>query len=110
MKPKQTHCPTCGRKRARTSQQSRRLHKLFTELAANVKAKDGLYHPMPWWKVMLKDRYLGYDEYTRPDGKTVYSLRSEADLEVDEENEFMMQVEQFAAERGVYLDAMETLT
>lgn len=58
---------------------------------------------------MLKDRFLGYDEYKRPDGETVYSLRSEADLEVDEENEFMTQVELFANERGVYLD-METLT
>lgn len=59
---------------------------------------------------MLKHRFLGYEEHKRPDGETIYALRSEADLEVDEENEFMREVEEFAMSKGVYLDPMETLT
>ena len=31
-------------------------------------------------------------------------LRSEADLDVDEENEFMQKVEEWANRKGVYLD------
>ena len=97
-------CPSCGRPKRRSSKQSRRLHKLFTEIAANVKAKDGLYHPAPWWKIMCKDRWLGYDEYKKADGTTVCVLRSEADLDKDEENEFMMHVEKLGIDNGVYLE------
>ena len=97
-------CPTCGQVKRRTLPQNARLHKLFTELAANVKGKDGLYHPHQWWKACAKDRWLGYDEYQGADGRTIYALRSTANLSVEELNEFMAQVEKYAAERGVYLD------
>jgi hypothetical protein len=96
-------CPTCGRNK-RTNKQNARLHLLFTEIAAHVKAKDGLYHPMPWWKVQFKDRWLGYDEFQRSDGTTIYVLKKTSDLDVEPLNEFMMKVEQWANEHGVYLD------
>lgn len=104
MKPQVTRCPHCGATRKRSSPQNRRLHKLFTEIAANVKAKDGLYHPAPWWKVMCKDRWLGYDEFEGIDGRKVFKLKETSSLEADEFNEFMANVEKFAAERGVYLE------
>ncbi len=100
----QSRCTACGQIKKRSGEQNRRLHKLFTELAANVQAKDGLYHPAAWWKVMCKDRWLGYDEYAKPDGTTIYKLRETSGLDVAELNEFMREVELFANQRGVYLD------
>lgn len=97
-------CPTCNRSLKRTVPQNDRLHKLFTELAANVKAADGEYHPMQWWKVMAKDRWLGYHEYRRPDGVLITELKSTADCTVEELTDFMNEVERDAARRGVWLD------
>ena len=99
----ESRCPKCGQKKRRSIPQNARLHKLFTELAANVKAKDGLYHPHQWWKAVCKDRWLGYDEFVKPDGETVYALRSTANCTVDELNIFMAEVEKYASERGVWL-------
>ena len=96
-------CPTCGQKKKRSLPQNARLHKLFTEMAANLKAADGLYHPAAWWKVMAKDRWLGYLEFRKSDGSLVTVLRSTADCDVDELNEFMAHVERYANERGIYL-------
>ena len=52
---------------------------------------------------MCKDKWLGYNEYTAPDGRTIYSLKSTADCSVDELTEFMNEVERYCALRGVYL-------
>ena len=97
-------CPTCNRSLKRTLPQNDRLHKLFTEIAANCKAADGEYHPAAWWKIMAKDRWLGYNEYRRPDGKLITELKSTADCTVEELTDFMNEVERDAARRGVYLD------
>ena len=72
-------------------------------MAEGLKGKDGLYHPHQWWKVMAKDQWLGYNEYTAPDGRTIYALKSTADLSVEELNNFMNEVERYCAGRGVYL-------
>lgn len=96
-------CQLCGQPKKRTLPQNARLHKLFTELAANVKAKDGLYHPALWWKAIMKAEWLGFDEYQKPNGETVYVLRSTANLNVEELNEFMEKVEHYAATRGIWL-------
>ena len=71
-------------------------------MSEHFKGKDGLYHPHQWWKVMCKDKWLGYNEFQGANG-TVYALKSTADLTVDELNNFMNEVERFCAERGVYL-------
>lgn len=73
-------------------------------LQDTVKAKDGEYHSAMWWKVMTKSEWLGYMEYRKPDGSVIQVLRSTADCDVAELNEFMTKVEAFAASRGVYLE------
>jgi hypothetical protein len=80
------------------------LHKLFTEIAANLKAKDGEYHHKLWWKTMCKDEWLGYDDFRKPNGEVINVLRSTSDCSVEELTEFMMKVEEYANNRGVYLD------
>lgn len=96
-------CPVCGQLKKRSNPQNARLHKLFTEMAANLTAQDKLYHPHQWWKTMCKDRWLGYEEY-QANGKTIYVLRSTASLDTEEFTEFMNKVEEYANSRGVYLE------
>lgn len=97
-----TACPTCGQSPRRSLPQNSRLHKLFQLMSEHFKGKDGLYHPHQWWKVMCKDKWLGYNEYVGANG-TIYALKSTADCDVEELNNFMNEVERFCAERGVYL-------
>jgi len=97
-----TPCPTCGQSPRRSLPQNSRLHKLFQLMSEHFKGKDGLYHPHQWWKVMCKDKWLGYNEYVGANG-TIYALKSTADCDVEELNNFMNEVERFCAERGVYL-------
>ena len=75
---------------------------MFGAISEKVKAADGLLHHSQWWKVVMKDRWLGYNE-TIANGKTIYSLRGTADLTVEELNNFMDRVERYAAEHGIYL-------
>lgn len=72
-------------------------------MSENLKGKDGLYHPPAWFKVMAKDKWLGYNEFTAPDGRTIYQLKSTSDCTIDELNDFMNEVERYCALRGVYL-------
>jgi len=96
-------CPTCGQIKRRSSEQNRRLHKLFNLMAEQLKGKDGLYHPAAYWKVMSKDQWLGYDEYNHPSGRTIYVLKATSECSIEELTEFMNEVERYCALRGVWL-------
>lgn len=96
-------CPSCGQSQRRSLPQNARLHKLFTMMSEQLKGKDGLYHATMYWKVLSKDQWLGYDEVQHPDGRTIYALKSTANLSVEELNNFMNEVERYCALRGVYL-------
>ena len=95
-------CPTCGNVPRRSLPQNNRLHLLFQAISEKVKGADGLLHHAMWWKIVIKDRWLGYNEVVS-NGKTIYSLRGTADLTVEELNNFMDRVERYAAEHEVYL-------
>lgn len=97
-------CPTCGQRKKRSNPQNARLHSLFTLLQDNVKAADGQFHHLQWWKAMCKAQWLGFDEYRRPDGEAIQVLRSTSECDVAELNEFMSKVEAYCAQRGVWLD------
>ena len=95
-------CPTCGQIARRSNPQNNRLHLLFQAISEKVTGSDGMLHHAMWWKIVMKDRWLGYNEVVT-NGKTVYSLRGTADLTVEELNNFMDRVERYAAEHGIYL-------
>ena len=97
------NCPTCGKLPKRSLPQNNRLHSLFTELAANVTAKDGLMHDHHWWKVMCKHQWLGYLEFRIPDGNVIQVMKSTSDCDVEELTKFMAQVERYAATKSVWL-------
>jgi len=70
----------------------------------SINGKDGLYHAHSWWKVMCKDRCLGYNEYEGANG-IIYALNSTAELSVAELNTFMDEEENFFTS---YDEAMES--
>ena len=53
---------------------------------------------------MMKAEWLGFIEFRKPDGNVIQVLRSTADCDVVELNNFMTQVEAFAAQKGIYLE------
>lgn len=69
-----------------------------------LKASDGQQHSAMWWKVMSKSEWLGFTEFRKPDGNVIQVLRSTADLDVSELNDFMTKVEAYCSKRGVHLD------
>ncbi len=97
-------CPTCGQTKKRSSEQNRRLHKLFNLMQDELTDKNGQKQHAQWWKVVCKHQWLGYMEYRLPDGNVIQVLKSTADCSVDELTEFMNQVESYCAKRGVYLE------
>lgn len=99
-----TKCPSCGQRKRRSLPQNARLHSLFMLLQDTTKATDGEMHSAMWWKTMCKAEWLGFSEFRKPDGQVIQVLRSTADLDVTELNEFMTKVEAYCAKRGVYLE------
>ena len=97
-------CPTCGQRKRRSLPQNSRLHALFTRVSENVRAKDGEFHSAMWWKTMFKAEWLGFMEFRKPNGDVIQVLRSTADCEVGELNDFMTRVEAYAAQKGIYLE------
>jgi NinB protein len=96
-------CPTCNQAPRRSLPQNNRLHLLFDAISRQVVADDKLLHHAMWWKIVMKDRWLGYNETVASNGKVIYSLRGTADLTVEELNNFMERVERYAAEHGIWL-------
>lgn len=97
-------CPTCGQRKKRTLPQNSRLHSLFMLMQDTCKDKNGEQHSAMWWKTLSKAEWLGFSEFRKPDGSVIQVLRSTADLDVAELNEFMTKVESYCAKQGVYLD------
>jgi hypothetical protein len=59
------------------------------------------------WHLYFKQRFLGQDEVKLPNGKIVQIPKSTADLPVDDMSTYYTKVEQWAAERGVFLGDRE---
>jgi hypothetical protein len=68
----------------------------------------GEHYSPETWHQWAKSRFLGCDEFSLPNGKTLTIPKSSANLDVAEFNEFMEEVEAWAAERDVYLEDMAT--
>ena len=74
-------------------------------MADKIKPEGQQYSPETW-HTWGKSKFLGCDDIKMPNGKTVTVPKSTAGLSVDEFGDYMMQIEQFANSRGVYLDEM----
>jgi hypothetical protein len=95
-------CPTCGRKRTRSSEQNRRYFALINEISDKLRPQE-IQHSPEVWHVYFRQRFLGSKDVILPNGKTLLIPTSTSGLPVDEFNAYMMEVEVWAAEHGVYL-------
>lgn len=96
-------CPTCGRRKKRTTQANARLWAIYTALSNKLRPGGKVYSPEQY-HLYYKQKYLGATDYDLPGGKVLSIPNSSADLDVAEFDEFMGKVEADAAEHGVWLD------
>lgn len=97
-------CPTCGRKHKRSNEANRRYWLLLHMIAEKVKPAEGITYSAETWHLYFKQRFIGADEVTLPNGKTHLIIKSSSDLDTGEFNDYMQSVEVFAAGRDVYLE------
>lgn len=97
-------CPTCGRRNRRSNPANARYWLLLHLAAAKLKP-GGQTYSAEQFHIYYKSRFLGADDFTLPNGKTIPIVKSSADLDVTEFAEYMQQVETDLAERNVFLEA-----
>ena len=97
-------CPTCGRRKTRSTPQNSRYWALLALIAEKVKPK-GQQYSSEIWHHFFKDKFLPKMEVTLPSGKQILIKQSTSDLSVDEFSDYFDQVEALAGEHGVWLDS-----
>ena len=99
-------CPTCGRRRTRSTPANARYWLLLHTIAERLHPQGRTYSADQWHQY-AKSRWLGCDEVPLPNGKVLTIPHSSARLDVAEFGEFMEKVEAWAADHGVFLDSFE---
>ena len=102
-KPEIIRCPTCHRKRTRTSAANSRYWLLLHLIADKVKP-EGAAHSAEVWHEYFKQRFLGMDEFILPNKKVIRTQKSTAELETQGFSDYMSQVEIWAMDRDIYMD------
>lgn len=97
-------CPACGRRNKRRNPQNAMLWALYHAMAEHE--WNGQRYSADSFHCYYKSRFLGCDEVTMPNGKTLQIPRSTADLDVAEFSDYFDKVQADAAERGIYLDEL----
>jgi len=102
MKPEIVRCPTCGRKQRRSTEANRRYWGLLHEISEAIKPERTQYSSECWHEY-FKQRFIGSEDFTLPNGKVQTRAFSSAELDKAEFSEYMTKVEAWAADKGVYL-------
>lgn len=100
---KEKRCPACGRTEIRSSEANRRYWALLHEIAENVKPKGNVYSAETW-HLYFRQRFLGSNDVTLPNGKVTTQPNSTAKLEVADFSDYMEKVQVWAAEHDVSLE------
>lgn len=103
---KPERCPACGRKQRRSQPQNALMWTLLHMIAEKIEP-GGKSFSAETWHNYFKSRFLGCDEMTLPNGKTLERPRSTAALDVAEFSDYMTKLEAWAAERNVWLADLE---
>lgn len=104
--PRIDRCPQCKRRLTRSSDANRRYWALLHVMAEQIKPA-GVRYSADQWHLYAKSRWIGCDDMTLPNHKTIPVPRSSADLDTTEFNDYMTAVEAFANERGCFLEDAE---
>ena len=95
-------CPTCGRAAPRSTEANRRLWALYQLIADNIKP-EGKEYSRETWHYFFKGLFLGCTDIPLPNGRVRTEPNHTSTLDKRAFNDYMGQVECWAAERGVYL-------
>lgn len=103
-------CPTCGRRKTRSTEQNRRYFKLLTMFINKYRDKVGIKYPdketeKKEYHEEFVRRFLGEEESISPAGVKRIRPIDTHNLPVDKFGEYMEQVEAHCAEHGVFLDS-----
>lgn len=98
-----TICPTCHRKRTRSSEANRRYWAILW-LYSEKKTVEGKKYSPTVWHVYFREKHLGMLDISLPNGRTIQEPVSTSGLTTSEFNDYMTLVERDAAEDGVYLE------
>ena len=98
----QDRCPLCHRRHKRSNAQNAILWALYHKMAERKWA--GQEYSAESFHKYYASKFLGCDDLTLPNGKTLSLPRSTASLDVAEFSDYFDKVQADAAERGVYLD------
>ena len=74
---------------------------------AEVIKPAGATYSAEQWHLYCRSRFLGADDVTLPNGKTLTIPHSTANLDVAEFGDYMTKVEALANERGAFLEDAE---
>jgi len=85
----------------------RRYRKLTVLLSEHVRLDGGVRQTPTWWSIFLKAQFLIAEEFRLPDGRIHYQLPSTKDMGREARAEFLSDVREFAAERGIALQHPE---
>jgi len=103
MKSSDLRCPTCHRKRTRSTEANRRYWLLLHLIADKVRPYGEVYSPESFHHY-FKSRFLGCEEVRLPNRKTLLIPHSTASLDVAAFSEYLTKVEAWAGERDVWLE------
>lgn len=103
MKPAIVRCPTCGRRKKRSSNANRYYWELVSMVAEELHPQGQTFSKDAWHEY-FKQRYIGADEVKLPNGKVMTVSHSTADLDTDDFAKYLDKVSQWAAQHGVYLE------
>lgn len=98
-----SRCPTCGRRAKRSTEANRRYWAILHDVSEQVKP-EWVRYSAEVWHTYFKTKFLGAEEIKLPNGKTIIKPHSSADLDRGEFNDYMTQVEAWAAQRGIVLE------
>lgn len=98
---KPDRCPVCGQLPKRSTDANRAYWALLHDISEGVEVHDKSYTAEQWHEY-FKQKLLGAEELSLPNGKTVQRARSTSSLDKDEMSDYMTTIEAFAAERGVF--------
>lgn len=107
MSQKAIRCPTCRQLKKRSNPANARYWLLLHLIADGVKP-EGIQHAPDTWHCYFKQRYIGVDEIRMPNGHELKIPKSSADLDTAEFADYMMKVEQWAMERNIYMEEMQS--
>ena len=99
------HCPTCGQRTDRATLEQKKRYFALIGLIMEKGHEKGIRYSKEDLSDMLKLKFLGAEEKTLPNGKTITLLPSLASMDVRQMAEYQDQCEAWAADRGIWLDS-----